>query len=139
MMYSLVYVSSAVKKFSQEALHKLLALSAETNVLLGITGMLLYKDGNFMQVLEGDEKAVQMLYSKIRSDVRHSGVMTLVQGPQNERHFPDWSMGFRDLHSAEALATPGYSEFLNTPLTDEEFSNTPTRCHKLLMTFKKNM
>jgi hypothetical protein len=48
-------------------------------------------------------------------------------------------MGFRDLQSPEARAIPGYSEFLNTPLTAREFSEDPTRAQKLLLTFKKTM
>jgi hypothetical protein len=48
-------------------------------------------------------------------------------------------MGFKDLKTVDMLSTPGYSEFLNTPLTDAGFSSDPTRCQRLLMTFKKNM
>ena len=138
-MFFLTYVSSAVKPFSQSELLDLLTKSRENNSKLGVTGMLLYKDGNFMQVLEGDENAVRVLITKIASDPRHRGLIILLQGPLEERQFPDWSMGFRDLTSAEVLAIPGYNEFLNTPLTGEEFSADPSRCQKLLLTFKKNM
>ena len=48
-------------------------------------------------------------------------------------------MGFRDLNSAEVRSLPGYSEFLNTPLTGKEFAADPSRAHKLLLTFKKSM
>ena len=138
-MFFLTYVSSAVKPFSQSELLDLLTKSRENNSKLGVTGMLLYKDGNFMQVLEGDEDTVRVLITKIASDPRHRGLIILLQGPLEERQFPDWSMGFRDLTSAEVLAIPGYNEFLNTPLTGEEFSADPSRCQKLLLTFKKNM
>jgi hypothetical protein len=66
-------------------------------------------------------------------------LLTLIEGPLAERQFPDWSMGFRDLTAADGSATPGYNEFLNTPLTGREFSSNPTRCQKLLTTFKKSM
>jgi hypothetical protein len=62
-----------------------------------------------------------------------------LQGTQDERQFPEWSMGFRNLDSADSLDHAGYSEFLNTKLTSEEFSSNPTRAQKLLLTFKKNM
>ena len=101
--------------------------------------MLLYKDGNFMQVLEGDEDTVRALSTKIADDPRHRGLITLLQGPREERQFPDWSMGFCDLASAEVLSIPGYNEFLNTPLTREEFSADPSRSQRLLLTFKENM
>ena len=138
-MFFLVYVSSAVRQFSPSELVDLLANCHENNATLGITGMLLYKDGNFMQVLEGDQEVVRPLYAKIGRDPRHRGLLTLLQGPLAERQFPDWSMGFRDLNAPDALSTPGYNEFLNTPLMGAEFSSDPTRCQKLLMMFKRKM
>lgn len=138
-MFSLVYVSSAARPFSRSDLEDLLATSRDNNARAGITGMLLYKDGNFMQVLEGEEGAVRAVYDKIGADPLHKGEIILRQGVTEERQFPNWSMGFRDLHSPEARAIPGYSEFLNTPLTGQEFSGDPTRAQKLLLTFKKTM
>jgi hypothetical protein len=138
-MFSLVYVSSATRPFSGEDLRVLLGTCRKNNAELGITGMLLYKDGNFMQVLEGDEGAVRGLYERIAADPRHGGEITLQQGYVEGRQFPDWSMGFRDLDSPEARSDPGYSEFLNAPLTGREFSGDPTRAQKLLITFKRTM
>lgn len=138
-MFFLVYISSATQPFSVDDLSTLLAVSRKNNAELGITGMLLYKDGNFMQVLEGDERTVRALYEKIGVDPRHSGEITLQQGFVDERQFPDWSMGFRDLNSPEIRATQSYSEFLNTPLTGQEFSGDPSRSQKLLLTFKRTM
>lgn len=118
---------------------ELLTKSRENNSKAGLTGMLLYKDGNFMQVLEGEEATVRALYEKVHRDPRHRGVITLLQGHVEERQFPDWSMGFQDLNSPEVIATSGYNEFLNTPLTDEQFVVDPTRCQRLLLTFKRSM
>ena len=138
-MFYIVYVSSAVKPFSSTELVELLSKSHVNNATVGITGMLLYKDGNFMQVLEGEQEAVRALDVKIKRDPRHRGVLTLLQGQLAERQFPDWSMGFKDLNTVDLRSTPGYSEFLNCPLTEEEFLKDPSRCKKLLLTFKKIM
>jgi hypothetical protein len=138
-MFHLIYVSSAVKPFSPSELVDILARSHANNTGLGITGMLLYKDGNVMQVLEGDEQAVRSLYARIERDPRHRGLLTLTQGQIAERQFESWSMGFRDLQAADARATPGYSEFLNSPLTGAEFAGDPSRSQRLLMTFKNKM
>ena len=138
-MFSLVDVSSAIRPFSGEDLRALLAQCRKNNAELGITGMLLYKDGNFMQVLEGDEGAVRGLYERIIADPRHRGEITMQQGFVEERQFPDWSMGFRDLDSPEARADPTYSEFLNAPLTSREFSGEPSLAQKLLLTFERTM
>ena len=48
-------------------------------------------------------------------------------------------MGFRDLADQSASKTPGYSDFMNTPLTGGAFSQDPSRCMKLMLLFKKNM
>lgn len=138
-MFSLVYISSAVTPFSFAELADLLATSHQNNAPLGITGMLLYKDGNVMQALEGEESVVRKLYTKIGMDRRHRGLITLVQGQIAERQFSEWSMAFRHLGAADVRAIPGYNEFLNTPLTSREFSADPTRCQRLLMTFKTSM
>lgn len=138
-MFFLVYASSATRPFSGDDLGDLLKVSRENNAGLGITGMLPYKDGNFLQVLEGEEGVVRALYEKIRADPRHGGEITLQQGFVEGRQFPDWSMGFRNLDSTEIRATPGYSEFLNTPLTGQGFSGDPSRAQKLLLTFKRTM
>lgn len=138
-MFFIIYISSADKPFTKPELLSLLDKCHENNAKLEITGMLLYKDGNFMQVLEGEEETVRNLYNKITGDSRHHGAINLLQGNQPERQFPEWSMGFRDLNSPETLAAPGYSEFMNYKLTGEEFSADPTRAQKLLLSFKKNM
>ncbi len=138
-MFFLVYVSSATRPFSGEDLRALLETCRKNNAELGVTGMLLYKDGNFMQVLEGDEDAVRGLYERIAADPRHGGELTLQEGHAEGRQFADWSMGFRDLNSPEGRSTPGYSEFLNAPLTGREFSGDPSRAQKLLLTFKRTM
>ena len=139
MIYSLVYVSSATALFSESELDDILLKSRENNARSSISGMLLYKDGNLMQVLEGEESAVRALYAKIMADDRHKGHMILWDGYNSARQFSDWSMAFRHLNRTEAVATPGYSEFLNTPLTDSVFATNPTVCQRLLSTFKKSM
>jgi hypothetical protein len=139
-MFHLVYVSSATQLFTKPELQTLLEQARKNNSDLGVTGMLLYKDGNFMQVLEGDEQVVKKLAAHIERDARHKGVLVLMRGTSEPPLFPDWSMGFRDLTDQKAAgAAPGYSDFMNTPLNSDEFSKDPNRCMKLLLAFKKNM
>lgn len=138
-MYSLIYVSSAVRPLSQDELATLLVTCRENNARTGITGMLLYKEGNFMQVLEGEEPAVRALYERIRTDPRHTGEILMWHGPLEGRQFGEWSMGFQDLDSEEARGTLGYSTFLNTTLSSDEFAGNPSKQQKLLLTFKRTM
>lgn len=139
MLYFLVYVSSATTLFSRSDLEDILGKSVDYNANLGISGMLLYKDGNVMQVLEGEEEAVRTLYAKIGLDPRHKGLIVIWDGWQVTRQFPSWSMAFRNLNDPDALEAPGYSQFLNTPLTGAEFATNPTLCQQLLTTFKESM
>ena len=138
-MISLIYVSSALEPFSKAELLALLEISRRNNALLDVTGMLLYKDGNFMQVIEGEEPAVRKLHTKISHNPRHDGLITLLERPIEQRQFTDWSMGFKDLSDPDLRDVPGYTEFLTAPLTSAEFASNPSRAQKLLLSFKQKM
>jgi hypothetical protein len=138
-MLSLIYVSSAVAKFSGAGLVVLLSQSREKNARLGITGMLLYKDGNFIHVLEGPNDAVEQMFTTICADDRHRGAICLLRRQIEEREFPDWAMGFRNLNDPAVRTLPGYSEFMNEPLTSEKFLGDGIAAWRLLMIFRRNM
>lgn len=138
-MFHLVYISSATQLFSKQMLIELLEHSRAKNERLGITGILLYRDGNILQALEGEQPAVEGLFQAIARDPRHSDVLVLLRGPIETRQFPDWSMAFRDLSIESELTRPGFSPFLNTPLTPGNFTDSPGRVETLLNLFKKNM
>jgi hypothetical protein len=99
-------------------------------------GLLLYKDGNIMQVIEGPAQNVEAVFERIKHDPRHKRLMVLLKEPIPERHFPSCGMAFRDLRSPELREMPAYNEFLNTPLTD--FA-TPAQSRKLLNVFRQTM
>lgn len=138
-MFWLAYVSSATQLFSKADLVDLLIRSREKNSRLGITGLLLYRDGNFMQVLEGEEKAVLELYGTICRDSRHFGQFILDQGHCDARQFSEWAMGFRDLSGQDVRAIPGFSPFMNIRLSVEEFKADPGLCWGLLDLFRKRV
>jgi hypothetical protein len=138
-LFRMAYISTASKSFDPMELREMLKSSNVRNKEAGITGMLLYKDGQFMQVLEGPEEAVKATFDRISRDSRHHGIIVLVKGAVEERRFPGWSMAFRDLNLPDHRDVPGYSEFLNTPLTGKEFEGNPSRCEKLLLLFKKGI
>jgi hypothetical protein len=138
-VHRLVYVSSAVELFSETQLEILLKECRRNNESVGVTGMLLYKDGNFMQCLEGPKEAVQTLEVRIRSDPRHRGMIVLLTEDAVQPEFREWAMGFKKLDSKTALGVPGYSEFLAVPLTAEQFRLKPSNSLKLLLSFKHEM
>ena len=136
-MYRLVYVSAASVPFSRDELLALLQISRTNNARVGVTGMLLYRDGDFMQLLEGEEQRVKALYEHIQRDTRHTGTIVMLEERSTERLFEDWSMGFRDLDDPTVQATAGFTAFLNTALRDERFSKDPSEALTLLTMFKQ--
>jgi hypothetical protein len=112
-MYHLLYVSSAVNLFSDRQLEELLEVSRTNNSSRGVTGLLLYVGGNFIQMLEGEKEVVLATHMRIANDPRHRGLITLLQGDCAKREFHDWSMGFKKVDGPEAAQAPGYSDFLN--------------------------
>jgi hypothetical protein len=102
-MLQLVYVSSATTHFSKAELLELLTKSRTKNSALGITGMLLYKDGNFMQMLEGEDDPVRQLFETIVKDPRHHNSIVLIDELAETAFFADWSMGFRDLRHCNKI------------------------------------
>jgi hypothetical protein len=138
-MFHIGYVSSAVREFTKPQLLALLRRSRNKNERLGITGLLLYQGGNFMQVLEGDEPSVRHLYEIIYGDPRHKHIYILFEETIPEREFPNWSMAFRDLDAEESRGLPGFSSFLRTPWTEEQLSANRSKARALLAGFRENL
>ena len=135
-MFNLVYASIAVKPFSGSELLALLLHAREKNAAWDITGMLLYKQGSFMQALEGEEAAVRAMFAIIREDERHHHILTLVSMPVAQRQFPTWSMGFKDLDAVVTGPLPGYTTYLDLPPPSEPLSWQASVAMGLLATFR---
>lgn len=116
-----VYSSTAVRPLSEAELEELLRNSRANNQRLGVTGMLLYKDGRFMQALEGEETVVRTLLQKIAADPRHYDVRLLDEGFTEEREFSEWSMGFERLDGDGLEAPEGASDFLGRTDSARDF------------------
>jgi len=101
-MRQLLYISNTDDDFPQAELERILATSRRNNVPLGLTGMLLYLGGAFLQVLEGPAESVEKIYTRIRSDSRHWEAQTLLESDVQHRAFGAWSMGFHELKPGQA-------------------------------------
>ncbi|GAB4522683.1 MAG: hypothetical protein OHK0046_35590 [Anaerolineae bacterium] len=134
---NLIYGSSASTMMSDEELLDILQTSRRNNARLGVTGMLLYKDGNFLQVLEGEEDVVMSLYEKIAQDPRHHQVLTILKRPVEKREFAEWEMGFYNISKADYSQVEGYNEFMNVSLHAENFFNNPAFAYRFLQVFKE--
>ncbi|MCU0967458.1 MAG: BLUF domain-containing protein [Rubrivivax sp.] len=93
MLVRLMYASRAVPAIDQEELLAILRKSKANNPALGVTGVLCFSGGIFLQVLEGGRGAVNQLYNRIVADPRHTQVELLSYEEIGERRFAGWSMG----------------------------------------------
>jgi len=103
---SVVYSSIATVPFAEVDLALLLATSRMNNEAKDITGVLLHRDGHFMQALEGPVRAVRAALRTIAADTRHRDVWTLDEEYLTARRFGSWSMAYRPLSERDLAEAP---------------------------------
>ncbi|GAB4398322.1 MAG: BLUF domain-containing protein [Rhodoferax sp.] len=109
MLVRLVYASRALDS-SPQAIESILQQSRSHNLQLGITGVLCYGGGVFLQALEGGRTAVSELYGHIQRDPRHKDVMLLHYEEIDERRFVGWTMGEVNVERINASILLKYAE-----------------------------
>lgn len=109
-IYHVLYRSQATHAPTEADLQALLEWSHTYNAAHDITGLLLYSDGRFVQLVEGPEATVRALYARIQQDTRHTQVVTLSDGPGPQRWFADWHMAFGHVEAPELHQTLGIME-----------------------------
>ncbi|PWA06190.1 BLUF domain-containing protein [Flavobacterium psychrotolerans] len=110
-MHRIIYLSSAIKPLSAEKIDSLLKQARKFNLENNITGVLLYLEGNFLQVIEGPSKSIISLFERIKKDKRHTGILTVCNDVIYEKQFPDWSMGFSPIVYKKLQKTIGLETF----------------------------
>jgi hypothetical protein len=136
-MRSLTYFSTASRHLTAEELETLHQQCRESNARNAITGMMLYKHGNFLQVIEGPTQAIGDLYSRLQVDPRHKELALVSDKFIEYREFPNWTMGFKNLEQMAGNIEPGLENGAN-PFNSHEFLNHKDRTHDLLLFFAKN-
>jgi hypothetical protein len=120
---------------SDDDLKDLLKKIRKKNETRHVTGMLLYLDPFFMQVLEGEEATVNGLFNLIKQDSRHHKVSLIYKKPIDERYFSNWTMGFSKINHEDIETMEGFSDFLQRP-TSEFLCQSPNKVDELLYKFK---
>ena len=110
MLVRLMYASRAAHSVGQAELLAILRKSKANNPPLGVTGVLCFSEGIFLQVLEGGRSSVNGLYNRIASDSRHTQVELLSYEEIGERSFAGWSMGQVDMARLNPALLLKYSE-----------------------------
>ncbi len=109
-MLCIVYSSTAERSFDDIDLAQLLAQSRATNEAHGLTGLLVHRQGRFLQLIEGEDADVRERMDAILADDRHGRISTLMEEHITERQFPDWTMGMAKYDARVAERIPGYRD-----------------------------
>lgn len=96
-LYTIVYLSNVSNNYSPAEMENLINISRIRNRQSDITGILIFGDGNIIQVLEGSNKEVHETFDRIQHDNRHENLIVLMDNPTEERTFENWSMGFNSV------------------------------------------
>ena len=135
-MLAIVYMSRAKQPFNGKDLLELLNKARINNARLQISGLLLYKDGEFMQVLEGDDEAVNAKMAQIARDPRHTDVTIIVNEHVETRRFAHYAMGFVHIDSVRPDRRELVGPWLAEPLFSERYRHDPEKAWTLLLSFK---
>lgn len=131
----LIYSSAATKHFTDNEMVQLLIKSRAKNARLGITGMLLFENGSFFQILEGSPEHVDDLYKQICEDPRHAKVVTIIREPIPKRAFGDWTMGYSKISPEELDEITGFNDFFTNGSSFTQVNMG--RAKKLLAAFRE--
>jgi hypothetical protein len=96
-LYRLVYTSFRKPNCDEKEIENILDSCKKNNPNRNITGVLLHSDKRFIQYIEGSKDEVQELYELIKDDPRHTSVNQRNFEPIDERIFPSWEMGYKDV------------------------------------------
>jgi hypothetical protein len=111
---------------------ELLEAARVRNGELGITGLLLYAEGNFIQVIEGAPDGVELLYRRIKRDPRHRRFTPLLDHMIESRNFEGWQMGFERIKSEALRQATGVADLMAcTP------SGSKAAAHRLIESFRR--
>ena len=117
---SLAYLSTATDLFDKDDLSAILTSSRRNNALTHLTGMLLHREGRFLQVLEGPETFVRERMTVIAADPRHTDIRVLLEEEIRERRFPQWTMKPETLDTGTSDENPGIRRMMTDIERDDD-------------------
>jgi hypothetical protein len=134
----LIYVSTMLGENERE-LASILESSVRHNLQNGITGMLLYYRGGYMQVLEGGEAQVHETYARICADPRHHHILTLTDSEVQMRHFENWSMGYKFVEASTVAMFPRFAPLFNFRTQADQIKGVPGLAMDMMKMFSNDM
>jgi CheY-like chemotaxis protein len=118
-VFQLVYCSRAMRALSEDEWEKLLGKARRFNAAQQITGVLLYRAGRYVQLLEGPEAAVRRLFARLVQDPRHTQVVTVQVVAAARPYFADWSM------ARGPIANPAVAQLFEAALAHDPYDKVP--------------
>lgn len=131
-MLRVTYLSRESDPFTAQALVDLLEHCKRNNPTLGVTGMLMYANGTFLQTLEGETDTVEALLGRIERDSRHRDFRVIKREAVQGRLYENWSMGFERLTQATLQDVPALKAFQLEDFNPEHLSAHPAVVENLL-------
>ena len=122
MLYELIYRSTAKSNLTEEDFKQILKTARGFNKSNNITGCLLYHEGQFLQLLEGEFRVLLDLYDRIKRDPRHRDFLLLHMKESQHRVYKEWTMAFKTLNNNELQSYSGVSEFTELETENDESS-----------------
>jgi hypothetical protein len=135
-MIQVSYLSRASGPMSAEDLLALLLQSRTHNAARGVTGMLLYGNQTFLQVVEGDDAVVDELVARISKDPRHGEFRVLSRRSMPRRQYSDWTMGFERITDDGLKQIDGLRDFGEREFTFDYLSSHEAVVETLMEHFR---
>lgn len=107
-MHHLIYLSQATRPLSAKALTCLVEQARPANERQHLTGALIYSNKRFIQLLEGEQAALDAVYARISRDPRHQHLYKVAHYPIATRQFANWSLAFQTLSPAQFAHLAGH-------------------------------
>jgi uncharacterized membrane protein (DUF373 family) len=136
-MIQISYISSATAPMSTSDLLQLLRQCRDNNASRSVTGMLLYANGTFLQVLEGPDQVIDDLVELIKKDKRHKNIQMLYRRAIEHREYSDWSMGFKKLSDKDLKGVDGLREFAEKDFNPEYLTQHVSVVQSLMDHYRK--
>lgn len=134
-LFQLCYVSTAKDGLRFEEIKEILNQSNNNNKTNQITGILIYCNKHFFQIIEGQKNYIEELFEKIMVDCRHDGVIKIQAKPIEKRYFDSWSMAFKsynkELKALDNFNNEQFYSYIHSKLED----NKPDISIKILADF----
>ena len=132
MTYQIVYSSQAHELITAAVLEQILERSRVNNAANNVTGALIYVEGVFLQILEGEKAVLAALMERIARDPRHHSVKVFFEAEAGERTFGSWRMAFVDATPEQLALWAGLPGATGIERIVEDVDRSPHRLAQVI-------